>query len=122
MIERRPAHRRRPRCVLPHPAPLSLAQRRRFHAAAGRFAALARRTLRRRLARGITTRLKADQSYVTDADLAIELALRRAITRAFPGHGIMGEELPALRADSPFQWILDPIDGTLSFTHGIPFF
>ena len=90
--------------------------------AAGRFAALARRTVRRHLARGVTKRLKADQSYVTDADLATELALRRAITRAFPDHGIMGEEFPALRLDSPFQWILDPIDGTLSFTHGIPFF
>lgn len=122
MIERHPAHCRRPRCFLPDPAPLSLAQRRGFHAAAGRFAALARRTVRRQLARGVTKRLKADQSYVTDADLATELALRRAITRAFPGHGIMGEELPALGIDSPFQWILDPIDGTLSFTHGIPFY
>jgi len=78
--------------------------------------------VRRHLARGVTKRLKADQSYVTDADLATELALRRAITRAFPDHGILGEEFPALRLDSPFQWILDPIDGTLSFTHGIPFF
>jgi fructose-1,6-bisphosphatase/inositol monophosphatase family enzyme len=78
--------------------------------------------VRRHLARGVTKRLKADQSYVTDADLATERALRRAITRAFPSHGILGEEFPALRSDSPFQWILDPIDGTLSFTHGIPFF
>jgi fructose-1,6-bisphosphatase/inositol monophosphatase family enzyme len=99
-----------------------LAQRRRFHAAAGRLAALARRTVRRQLARGVTKRLKSDQSYVTTADLAVERALRRAITRAFPDHGIVGEEFPPLRLDSPFQWILDPIDGTLSFTHGIPFF
>ena len=99
-----------------------MAQRRRFHSAVGRLAALARRTVRRHLARGVTKRLKADHSYVTDADLAIERALRRAIARAFPGHGIVGEEFPPLRLDSPFQWILDPIDGTLSFTHGIPFF
>ena len=103
-------------------ARLTLAQRRRFHAAVGRLAALARRTVRRHLARGVVKRLKADQTYVTDADLATERALRRAITRAFPDHGILGEEFPAVHVESPFQWILDPIDGTLSFTHGIPFF
>jgi histidinol-phosphatase len=103
-------------------APLTLAQRRRFHAAVDRLAALARRTVRRHITRGVTKRLKADRSYVTDADLATEIALRRAITRAFPGHGILGEEFPAVHVESPFQWVLDPIDGTLSFTHGIPFF
>lgn len=103
-------------------ATLTLAQRRRFHLVVDRLATLARRTVRRYLERRVPKRLKADQSYVTDADLATERVLRRAITRAFPDHGIFGEEFPPVHVESPFQWILDPIDGTLSFTHGIPFF
>jgi histidinol phosphatase-like enzyme (inositol monophosphatase family) len=73
------------------------------------------------MARGFRKRLKADRSYVTDADLAAEQTLRAGIRRRFPGHGIVGEEFPAVNPEADFQWILDPIDGTLSFTHGIPF-
>jgi len=104
-----------------HAAP-SLAERRHFLRAVDRLAAVARGTIRRHLARGVTKRIKADQTYVTDADLATERALRRAISRAFPSHGILGEEFPPHNPEAPYQWILDPIDGTLSFTHGIPFY
>ena len=38
----------------------------------------------------------------------------------FPEHGIIGEEYPPTRPDSPWQWILDPIDGTEEFVHGMP--
>lgn len=59
---------------------------------------------------------------MTDVDVAVERALRRAIARTFPDHGVLGEEFPAYRPQAPFQWILDPIDGTTSLTHGIPFY
>ena len=71
---------------------------------------------------GFRKRLKADASYVTNADLAVERTLRALIGRRFPAHGIVGEEFPPVNAGAAFQWILDPIDGTLSFTHGIPYF
>lgn len=100
----------------------SLAQRRRFYAAALRFARLARRESRRRIAAGFRTRLKRDASYVTDVDLAVERALRAAIARAFPTHGVVGEELPPTHPDAEYQWILDPIDGTTSLKNGIPFY
>jgi histidinol phosphatase-like enzyme (inositol monophosphatase family) len=87
-----------------------------------RFSRLARRVVRRRVARGFRARLKADASFVTDVDLAVERALRRAIARAFPDHGILGEEFPSTRPGAPLQWILDPIDGTTSLTHGVPFY
>ena len=103
-------------------AVIPLAERRRYYRAALRFAGLARRIVRRRVARGFRSRLKADASFVTDVDLAVERALRRAIARAFPAHGILGEEFPRTRREAPFQWILDPIDGTTSLTHGIPFY
>ena len=100
----------------------SLPERRRLYRAALRLAQLARRVSRRRIASGFRTRLKADASFVTDVDVAVERALRTAIGRTFPGHGIVGEELPATSPDADFQWILDPIDGTTSLRHGIPFY
>jgi fructose-1,6-bisphosphatase/inositol monophosphatase family enzyme len=100
----------------------SVAERRRFYRAALRLARLARRVGRRRIARGFRTRLKSDASFVTDVDVAVERALRTAIGRVFPGHGIIGEEFPATSPDADFQWILDPIDGTTSLKNGIPFY
>ena len=100
----------------------SVAERRRFYRAALRLAQLARRVSRGRIARGFRTRLKADASFVTDVDVAVERALRTALRGAFPRHGIIGEELPATSTDADFQWILDPIDGTTSLKNGIPFY
>lgn len=103
------------------PAP-PIIERRRYYRAALRFARLARRVGRRRIAVGFRARLKPDASFVTDVDLAVERALRAAIGRAFPRHGVFGEELPPTRPDADFQWILDPIDGTTSLKNGIPFY
>jgi myo-inositol-1(or 4)-monophosphatase len=44
------------------------------------------------------------------------------IARRYPDHGIIGEEYPPLRPAAPYQWLLDPVDGTLSLTHGLPFY
>jgi inositol-phosphate phosphatase / L-galactose 1-phosphate phosphatase / histidinol-phosphatase len=64
--------------------------------------------------------VKSDGSPVTVADRAIESAMRRAIRRRFPAHGIAGEEHAAERADAAWQWLLDPIDGTKSFVCALP--
>ncbi len=65
---------------------------------------------------------KADDSLVTDVDRGVERRLRELIGRWFPDHGVIGEEYPPTRPDSAFQWIMDPIDGTEEFGHGIPTF
>lgn len=78
--------------------------------------------MQRRVARGFRARLKSDASFVTDVDLAVERMLRKTIARTFPDHGILGEEFPPTRGRAPLQWILDPIDGTTSLTHGVPFY
>jgi myo-inositol-1(or 4)-monophosphatase len=57
---------------------------------------------------------------VTEADRAAEVAMRRMIEAQFPGHGIVGEEFGVSRADAPYVWVLDPIDGTKSFISGLP--
>ena len=65
---------------------------------------------------------KADESPVTIADRETEEILRAEINKRFPGHGIIGEEFGAENEGSDIQWILDPIDGTKSFIHGIPLY
>ncbi len=80
---------------------------------------LARRILRDRPLGEIEVSLKADGSYVSAADRDIEAAWRVAIHNEFPDHGLIGEEYPAEAGGSPWQWVLDPIDGTDNFVHGI---
>jgi histidinol-phosphatase len=57
---------------------------------------------------------------VTAADRAAEQAMRAMIRKAFPDHGIIGEEYGAERTDAEYVWVLDPIDGTKSFIAGMP--
>lgn len=64
--------------------------------------------------------LKADASFVTNTDKAIELRLRELIQDAYPSHGIFGEEFGNVNIDAEFVWVLDPIDGTAAFVAGIP--
>jgi histidinol phosphatase-like enzyme (inositol monophosphatase family) len=65
---------------------------------------------------------KADLSPVTAADRTAEQAMRALLSARAPDHGIHGEEGGAERADSPFCWVLDPIDGTRAFITGRPLF
>jgi len=65
---------------------------------------------------------KADNSPVTNADRTSEKIIRELINTHYPDHGIIGEEFGSENTDSEFVWVLDPIDGTQSFIHGIPFY
>lgn len=65
---------------------------------------------------------KGDGSPVTEADREAETLLRERITDMFPDDGILGEEFPEQPSKNGFQWILDPIDGTKSFIHGVPLY
>lgn len=65
---------------------------------------------------------KEDQSPVTNADRNAEKLMREAIRSRFPDHGIIGEEFGREQEDAGVVWVLDPIDGTQSFIHGVPFY
>jgi len=65
---------------------------------------------------------KSDDSPVTIADRSAEQLLRERIAAAFPSDSILGEELGTTDGTSGFRWILDPIDGTKSFIHGVPLY
>ena len=56
---------------------------------------------------------------VTAADRAAEEAMRSMIRKAFPEHGILGEEYGSEHTDAEYVWVLDPIDGTKSFISGM---
>jgi histidinol-phosphatase len=65
---------------------------------------------------------KADASPVTLADRRAEEKLRDCIQRAFPDHGILGEEFGEISGRTPYRWVLDPLDGTRSFIQGVPLY
>jgi histidinol-phosphatase len=69
---------------------------------------------------GIET--KPDASYVTEADTAVERAVRERITARFPGHGLVGEEYGEAPSESGRRWIIDPIDGTHNYMRGVPIY
>jgi myo-inositol-1(or 4)-monophosphatase len=66
--------------------------------------------------------LKADETIVTKADRDAEASMREMIGRRFPDHGILGEEYGEERPDAEYVWVLDPIDGTISFASASPLF
>lgn len=66
--------------------------------------------------------LKADQTPVTEIDLAAERAILEIIRSDWPDHAIWSEEQGAPDSDSPWLWLVDPLDGTRSFIRGTPFY
>lgn len=67
-------------------------------------------------------RAKGVANYVSQADLAAETAVVQTIQDAFPTHAILSEESHSDRADAEHSWIIDPLDGTNNFIHGMPHF
>lgn len=72
---------------------------------------------------GLAIEAKADGSPVTAADRAAEDLLRQRVAERFPEHAFEGEERGRTGPeDAEYRWICDPIDGTVSFVHGVPLF
>lgn len=65
---------------------------------------------------------KQDESPVTIADRETEAFIREHLSKEFPDHGIFGEEFGRTSAQSEYEWIIDPIDGTRSFITGNPLY
>ena len=73
--------------------------------------------------KGFRVRHKNPIDLVTDADQAAEECIIEVIKRQFPSHRILAEEQGATTQPiSPYQWIIDPLDGTTNFAHGFPFY
>jgi len=65
---------------------------------------------------------KRDKSPVTQADKSAEETVRKLISDRFPADAILGEEFGTVAGNSPYEWIIDPIDGTKSFISGVPLY
>lgn len=63
---------------------------------------------------------KPDLTPVSDADLAVERAIRQALAEARPEDAVLGEEFGGAAEFSGRQWVVDPIDGTKNFVRGVP--
>ena len=66
---------------------------------------------------------KGPADFVTEADFAAQEVVKTSVLRAFPQHSVLGEE-DQLAGDTPskteYRWVVDPLDGTTNFVHGIP--
>ncbi len=66
---------------------------------------------------------KGPADFVTEADFAAQEVVKSTVLRAFPQHSVLGEE-DQLAGDTPskteYRWVVDPLDGTTNFVHGIP--
>lgn len=60
--------------------------------------------------------------FATQADLEAEELIIRILTENFPGHNIIAEETGRKKKDSEYTWVIDPLDGTFSFSIGMPYF
>ena len=67
----------------------------------------------------LSTRTKAENDYVTEADGTVERMIREAISKAFPSDSVYGEEFGG-ETGSRRRWIIDPIDGTVNFMASFP--
>ena len=66
---------------------------------------------------------KSRRDMVTEADLESQNAIAKLLGDRFPDHGLLGEEgLSDVGTDNDFRWIIDPLDGTGNYVHGVPYF
>ncbi|MBI4127265.1 inositol monophosphatase [Candidatus Peregrinibacteria bacterium] len=61
-------------------------------------------------------------NFVTDADKACEKLIVDTIRNNFPDHSVLSEEMGEIKGAGEYKWIVDPIDGTTNFAHGLPIF
>jgi histidinol-phosphatase len=86
------------------------------------MAAEARKIILAYFQTGLQVETKSDNSPVTIADRKSEAALRAMMEKHTPGYGIIGEEFGTQAGQSDREWVIDPIDGTKAFIHGVPLF
>ena len=66
--------------------------------------------------------IKGPGDFVTVSDKKVEKILIEELQKARPNYSILSEEIGEINNDESFKWIIDPIDGTANFLHGIPHF
>src|SRR5262245_35832069 len=80
------------------------------------------RVLRDNFGRKIVVNHKGDIDLVTEVDVAAEKVIKDLISSHYPKHQILAEESGAHTSSSEYRWIVDPLDGTTNYSHGLPIF
>ena len=68
----------------------------------------------------INVSVKQQNDFVTEVDRAAEATIIETLREVYPTHSILAEESGNTSGDAEFQWIIDPLDGTTNFIHGLP--
>jgi myo-inositol-1(or 4)-monophosphatase len=68
----------------------------------------------------LTIRSKQQHDFVSEVDHAAEEAIIAVLHEAYPGHGFLGEESGYKDREAEYLWVIDPLDGTTNFLHGLP--
>jgi myo-inositol-1(or 4)-monophosphatase len=66
--------------------------------------------------------VKGPGDFVSSSDKNVEKIIIEELDKARPNYSILSEEIGSINKDSEFKWIIDPIDGTANFLHGVPHF
>jgi myo-inositol-1(or 4)-monophosphatase len=69
-----------------------------------------------------SVRYKGEVDLVTEVDEQAERVIREILLEAFPAYGVLAEEGGALAGEVDARWIVDPLDGTTNYAHGLPIF
>lgn len=86
---------------------------------AKQIASRAGKIMRDNFVLGIDTQYKADETPLTVADTAINQLVIDEVKSHFPDHGVLGEE-DGFGTDRSYLWVVDPVDGTMPYSHGLP--
>ncbi len=78
--------------------------------------------LRDDFGRQLDVEYKGETELVTEADEKAEQKIREVLSKAFPGYGMLTEESGELEGEAKARWVVDPLDGTTNYVHGVPFF
>ena len=77
---------------------------------------------RHRFTSSLDIHMKGDKDLVTEVDRESERLIVSHLLNAFPDYNIVAEEGEYPQGQSPFRWIIDPLDGTTNYAHGFPWF
>jgi len=78
--------------------------------------------LKSRLGQKRRVKYKGPVNLGTEMDLLAEKEIVSEIRKHWPDHSVLAEEKTDLRGDSPYRWVIDPLDGTTNYAHGFPVF
>ncbi|MDR4950496.1 inositol monophosphatase family protein [Neobacillus cucumis] len=66
--------------------------------------------------------MKSEKDFVTEMDLKAEKLIIDRIKEQYPQHHIFSEEIGRIEGTEEFEWVIDPIDGTVNYSMGLPFY